>query len=83
MISVVGGNAARACSKPPWPNHQFSKDLPTQHQNMILHGMKAFTGNPYEDALLKDFDAQKTWTEIQTSYLTCPTPSTKSGSNKN
>ena len=28
---------------------------------MILHGIKAFHGNPHENAIKKDFDAEKTW----------------------
>ncbi len=39
---------------------------------MILHGMKAFTGNPYENALEKDFDAPETWKKVLTEYLSCP-----------
>ena len=39
---------------------------------MILHGIKAFTGNPHEGALLKDFDAPNVWTNLQTAYLHCP-----------
>jgi hypothetical protein len=39
---------------------------------MILHGIKAFTGNPHDDALLKDFDAEKTWKSLQTEFLKCP-----------
>ena len=39
---------------------------------MILHGIGAFTGNPHEGALLKDFDAPKVWTELQKNYLHCP-----------
>ncbi|MGD0280443.1 MAG: hypothetical protein ABSC11_14245, partial [Smithella sp.] len=31
---------------------------------MILHGIKAFHGNPYENAIKKDFDANKTWNEL-------------------
>jgi hypothetical protein len=40
---------------------------------MILHGIKAFTGNPHDGALLKDFDSQKVWANLQTAYLHCPT----------
>jgi hypothetical protein len=40
---------------------------------MILHGIKAFTGNPHDGALLKDFDSQKNWVNLQTAYLHCPT----------
>ena len=39
---------------------------------MILHGIKAFTGNPHDEALLKDFDSSKTWKSLQTGYLNCP-----------
>ncbi|MGA3281395.1 MAG: hypothetical protein ABSD50_10480 [Smithella sp.] len=38
---------------------------------MILHGIKAFTGNPHDGALAKDFDAQKVWMSLQTNYLHC------------
>jgi hypothetical protein len=39
---------------------------------MILHGMRAFTGNPHEGALVKDFDAPGAWKKIQAAYLGCP-----------
>lgn len=39
---------------------------------MILHGMKAFRGNPYEGALVKDFDSSGAWKELQSRYLHCP-----------
>jgi len=42
---------------------------------MILHGIKAFTGNPHDGALVKDFDAQKVWAALQTKYLHCPASS--------
>lgn len=38
---------------------------------MILHGMRAFMGNPHEGALLKDFEASKEWLSLQKSYLHC------------
>ncbi len=38
---------------------------------MILHGIKAFTGNPHEDALIKDFDASSAWKNLQSEYLHC------------
>lgn len=38
---------------------------------MILHGMRAFMGNPHEGALLKDFEASKEWSSLQESYLHC------------
>jgi len=39
---------------------------------MILHGIKAFEGNPHDGALLKDFDSQKVWTNLLTKFLHCP-----------
>src|SRR6266516_6950910 len=39
---------------------------------MILHGMRAFAGNPHEGALVKDFDASGVWKNIKASYLHCP-----------
>lgn len=39
---------------------------------MILHGVKAFTGNPHEGALVKDFDAIGTWKKLQATSLKCP-----------
>jgi hypothetical protein len=39
---------------------------------MILHGMKAFTGNPHDGALLTDFDSKSVWENLQTAYLHCP-----------
>jgi hypothetical protein len=40
---------------------------------MILHGVKAFTGNPHDGALVDDFDASKVWTNLQSAFLSCPT----------
>jgi hypothetical protein len=39
---------------------------------MILHGIKAFTGNPHEGALVKGFDAPGVWKTLQTTALHCP-----------
>lgn len=39
---------------------------------MILHGIKAFSGNPHEGALVTNFDAQGTWKRLQSTYLHCP-----------
>ncbi len=39
---------------------------------MILHGIKTFTGNPHEEALLKDFNASNVWKSLQSEYLHCP-----------
>ncbi len=39
---------------------------------MILHGIKAFMGNPHDGALLPNFDSKKTWDNLQTAYLHCP-----------
>ncbi len=39
---------------------------------MILHGMKAFLGDPYEGALSDKFDAAATWQRLQSDYLHCP-----------
>ena len=39
---------------------------------MILHGMKAFTSNPYENALALDFNGQEQWQLILKNYLHCP-----------
>lgn len=39
---------------------------------MILHGIKAFTGNPHEEALIKGFDASSAWKNLQSEYLHCP-----------
>lgn len=38
----------------------------------ILHGIRAFSGNPHEAALVKDFDATGTWKSLQSTYLHCP-----------
>lgn len=38
---------------------------------MILHGMKAFTGNPHEGAIASDFNKTATWAELQTKQLHC------------
>ena len=39
---------------------------------MILHGVKAFTGNPHEGALVKDFDTPGFWRKLQSESLKCP-----------
>lgn len=39
---------------------------------MILHGIKAFTGNPHEGALIKDFDSSSVWKKLQSDFLHCP-----------
>lgn len=39
---------------------------------MILHGIKAFTGNSHDAVLVKDFDAPRVWVNLQTTYLHCP-----------
>ena len=39
---------------------------------MILHGMKAFMGDPYKDALAAEFDSAATWLRLQSDYLRCP-----------
>ncbi|WOJ88743.1 hypothetical protein RZS28_13090 [Methylocapsa polymorpha] len=39
---------------------------------MILHGMKAFLGDPYEGALSDAFDPAATWRRLQSDYLHCP-----------
>ena len=39
---------------------------------MILHGIKAFTGNPHKEALIKDFGAATAWKSLQSEYLHCP-----------
>jgi hypothetical protein len=40
---------------------------------MILHGVRAFTGNPHDGALIKKFDALGTWKKIQSNNLKCHT----------
>lgn len=40
---------------------------------MILHGMNAFLGDPYEGALSEKFDGAATWRRLQSEYLHCPT----------
>jgi hypothetical protein len=40
---------------------------------MILHGVRAFTGNPHDGALIKNFDALGTWKKIQSNNLKCHT----------
>jgi len=39
---------------------------------MILHGMKAFTGNPHENALVAGFAPEATWKRLMRDYLHCP-----------
>lgn len=47
--------------------------MPNYHPTyMILHGMRAITGNPNEGALVKEFDPPGTWKKVHTAYLNCP-----------
>jgi hypothetical protein len=39
---------------------------------MILHGIKAFTGDPYKGGLVEGMDADATWKKAQSEYLHCP-----------
>lgn len=39
---------------------------------MILHGVKAFTGNPHDGALVENFDTSGVWKRIQSKNLKCP-----------
>lgn len=39
---------------------------------MILHGVKAFTGNPHDGALVKNFNTLGVWKKIQSKNLKCP-----------
>lgn len=41
---------------------------------MILHGIKAFRGDPYENAIDAHFDAKSSWIQVQRTYLNCATP---------
>ncbi|MBF0399735.1 MAG: hypothetical protein HQL90_03090 [Magnetococcales bacterium] len=46
--------------------------MPDYYPNyMILHGTKAFTGDPHAEALVSSFDGPKVWTALQSSYLKC------------
>ena len=38
---------------------------------MVAHGMSAFTGANAAAPLVSNFDAKKTWTDLQTTYLMC------------
>jgi hypothetical protein len=38
---------------------------------MILHGMRAFRGDPHKDALVKDFDAEAAWNKAM-QLVGCP-----------
>ena len=40
---------------------------------MILHGIKAFTGDPRVSALDTGINGQAVWNRIQHTYLNCPT----------
>ena len=59
------GKMCNAIQKVGMPNYYPSY--------MILHGMKAFMGNPHDGALLKNFDAPATWANLMNVYLHCPT----------
>lgn len=39
---------------------------------MVMHGMRAFLGDPHENALDAYFDSDATWALLQTRYLNCP-----------
>lgn len=39
---------------------------------MILHGIKAFTGNSSDGAIVKDFNSSAAWKNLQSAYLHCP-----------
>ncbi|MCX7142785.1 MAG: hypothetical protein NT123_17290 [Proteobacteria bacterium] len=39
---------------------------------MVLYGVKEASGNPFDGALVKDFDAPKSWAQLQSTYLSCP-----------
>ncbi len=39
---------------------------------MILHGIKAFNGDPYENAMDPHFDAQTSWALVRRTYVPCP-----------
>lgn len=46
--------------------------MPNYYPNyMIIHGMKAFTGNPHDGALDNRFDSSGTWKKLQSTYLNC------------
>lgn len=47
--------------------------MPTYYPSyMILHGIKAFTGNPHEGALVENFDSSAAWGKVLSGYLHCP-----------
>lgn len=39
---------------------------------MVMHGMRAFLGDPHVNALDSHFDPSATWALLQTRYLNCP-----------
>ncbi len=39
---------------------------------MILHGIRAFNGDPYENAIDPHFDARASWALVRSKYLPCP-----------
>ena len=39
---------------------------------MILHGIKAFTGNANDEAIVKNFNSSAVWKNLQSAYLHCP-----------
>jgi len=46
--------------------------MPNYYPNyMILHGIKAFTGNPHEGALVENFDSSAAWKKTLSGYLHC------------
>lgn len=38
---------------------------------MILHGIKAYTGDPHKEALVDSFDSEEAWNETLDKYLHC------------
>ena len=39
---------------------------------MVMHGIRAFTGDPHAAPLKSQFDSAGTWNQLQGSYLNCP-----------
>ncbi|MEO5349086.1 MAG: hypothetical protein H7836_05520 [Magnetococcus sp. YQC-3] len=39
---------------------------------LLLHGLKAFTGDPHQEALIAHFNGPQVWDELQSTYLHCP-----------
>lgn len=66
-ITRADGGLGRLCE------HVQRVGMPDYYPSyMILHGIKAFTGDPHDGAIKTDFDPSGVWKNLQAAYLHCP-----------